>query len=413
MGIINTIVLITSGQISANPRLVKEAMSLSDVGYRVTVIYVPISPWADKFDEQLLKSFPNIKFICVGYHPIYNNLGYKWARIRRRFHSTILKKFGDVLNIADYSTILFAQELLREAKRHKADLYIAHNLGALPIAVKVAKYHGAKVGFDAEDFHRGEFHIGSAEQEITKLIEEKYINKLDYMTAASPLIAEQYAIIFNKMPVVINNVFPINNNIEIEERRSNADLSLFWFSQTIGKGRGLETVIKAMGIISDIPITFTLLGNVSVEIKDYFLSIAAKANVASDRIKFIEPVIESEIFHIASTFDIGIGSEISNLLNREFCLTNKIFTYVLAGNALVLSDTMAQRKFLKDYLSIGKLYKNNDPDSLAAILYEYATNSEILKQHQNNARKLGLTELNWEKESLIFIDTIKKVIDGS
>ena len=48
-------------------------------------------------------------------------------------------------------------ELAHAAAAVAADLYIAHNLAALPAARHAARRHRGRLGFDAEDYHRGQF----------------------------------------------------------------------------------------------------------------------------------------------------------------------------------------------------------------------------------------------------------------
>ncbi|MHA6249250.1 glycosyltransferase family protein [Pontibacter sp. CAU 1760] len=410
MGLKDSIVLISSGQPSANPRLVKEAIALSEAGYKVTVIYVPISPWADKFDAELIRRLTSIIFVRTGYHPYTEKRLYLWARARRKFLSKIYTWIGDICHIADYSTVLFAQELFQEAKRHRADLYIAHNLGALSVAVKVAQKFKAKVGFDAEDFHRGEFAEESLGNLHTKYLENKYFPKLDYFSVASPLIGEIYQKLFPQLkPLILNNAFSVYL-IKNPPEKQTLTLKLFWFSQTIGKNRGIENVILAMGKLAGNSVSFTMLGNITAEMKNYLLSIASRASLHKDQIIFYPAVAEQDIFEIASKCDVGIGSEVPHCLNREYCLTNKIFTYLLAGNALVLSNTLAQKRFLKDFPSLGFTYKSEDSNSLANILRQYIENPNLLALHQKNARKLALEKLNWETESKKFLNTVKEVL---
>ena len=62
------IVLITSGQPSTNPRLVKEADSLVEEGYDVLVIYQYWNAWATKADKELLKE-KKWKYLEAGGNP--------------------------------------------------------------------------------------------------------------------------------------------------------------------------------------------------------------------------------------------------------------------------------------------------------------------------------------------------------
>jgi glycosyltransferase involved in cell wall biosynthesis len=405
------ITLVSSGQPSANPRLTKEAIAFDQAGYDVTVIYVPISPWADDFDKILFQKYPRIKFIQAGYHPNKQKWLYRGARVRKKVYSLLNQNIGNAFNVVDYSTVLFGQELLTAAKQHKADLYIAHNLGALPAAVKAAQFHNAKVGFDAEDFHRGEFVTDNPEQQKTISIENKYFPLINYLSVASPLIGEAYQKIFPTLsPVTINNIFPLNKLSDKPVKESFSGLSLFWFSQTIGKSRGLENIIRAMGLLKDLQLCLNLLGNVTEGMKNYILEVAYDVEVAQKQINFLAPVPEDELFRLSSGFDIGIGSDVPYCLNREYCLTNKIFTYLIAGNALVLSDTEAQAVFLEEHKEIGRIYKHDNPESLASVLRFYSVNNDILASHQRNARELAEKKLNWETESKKLLALIESVL---
>ena len=63
------IVLITSGQPSLNPRLVKEADTLSAAGFDVTVLYAYWNEWGTRYDKELLAQ-KKWKAICIGGDPL-------------------------------------------------------------------------------------------------------------------------------------------------------------------------------------------------------------------------------------------------------------------------------------------------------------------------------------------------------
>jgi glycosyltransferase involved in cell wall biosynthesis len=107
-----------------------------------------------------------------------------------------------------------------------------------------------------------------------------------------------------------------------------------------------------------------------------------------------------------------LESEIPYCLNREYCLTNKIFTYLLAGIALILSNTEAQKKFLQKYPGIGTLYNYDEPQSLALVLQYYIENKGVLAIHQENARRLAKEKLNWEVESKKFKNLVQTTLQS-
>jgi hypothetical protein len=185
------IVLITTGQPSCNPRIVKEADSLSNAGFDVTVLYSFFIEWAQEKDEALLK---NVlwKYKMVGGHGNDSKLLYFFTRLRFKTNRIINRYVGNKFLLAERAQARTYDELLQAAKKIKADWYIGHNLGALSITVKAAKHNDAKAGFDFEDYHRGENNEAKKE-EINRIIylENKYVTLLDYISAASPLIAEK------------------------------------------------------------------------------------------------------------------------------------------------------------------------------------------------------------------------------
>lgn len=406
------VVIVSSGQPSANPRLVKEALALAEEGYKVKVIYCPLSQWADVYDLKLFKQSPKIEWIKAGYHPVHEKWKYIYARLRQKFYQIVYQLFDSKGKAAICSMVLYSQELRKEAKKHRADLYIGHNLGALQASVTAAKLHNTKAGFDFEDFHRGEDTEHSIHWEKTKQTEERYIPLLHFATAASPLITKAYQFLFPSLSIeTVNNCFPLCYSIKELKSLPVRPLKLFWFSQFIGKKRGLETVIEAMSKINKGDVELSLLGSCKVEMKDYFQSFAIKSGLDIDQLNFIATVEEKEIVKIAATHHIGIGCEVPHVLNRELCLTNKVFIYLLAGNAIVFSRTRAQSLFFQKYPGIGVIYEQNNADELTSLLQQYIDKPELLQAHRSASLQLGTEQLNWEKEKVVFIQKVKEVFE--
>ena len=405
------VALLTSAQPSANPRLVKEAKSLLHAGYFVSVIWCPISPWADEFDQKLFNENPSIIWIKAGYHSKHQQLGYWYARIRQKIWKVIYNLIGNHFDASIKSIILYSQEINSIACQKKADLFIGHNLGALPAIVKAAKKHKAKSIFDFEDFHRGEAVVGALQTKMVKEIENRYIPFVDSITTASSSITEVYKTIFQEKNIkTINNCFPLSYAVDSLQKLPNRPLKLFWFSQHVGKQRGLQIVIKAMSNFAPDEITLTLLGTATDELKEYFYELMDDGILNKFQVVFLDPVKESEIVKIASTHHIGLAAEYVHIENRDLCLTNKLFMYLLAGNAIVATDTSAQKSFLEDNQGIGSLYEQEDAIDLSHILRNYIDNPELLDNHRKNALELGKARYNWEIEKSNFLNNVAKVL---
>jgi hypothetical protein len=147
-------------------------------------------------------------------------------------------------------------ELLLAASRYQADLYVAHYTGALAAAVPAAKKNHCLVAFDAEDFESGYYNNDNGPQAIDLLIERlerKYLPACSFVTAASPGIAAAYMTKYGiPMPTSILNVFSLAERPQqFRMTVAKGPMRLYWFSQTVGLGRGLEDVIRAMGKLRD------------------------------------------------------------------------------------------------------------------------------------------------------------------
>jgi len=405
----HTVLLITSGQPSLNPRLVKEADALANAGYDVTVLYAYWNDWGTKFDEEQLAD-KKWKAIRVGGDPSEQRATYFISRILYRAATAIYKTTG--LNLLAENTLTRGTHfLIQEAKKHKAHLYIAHNLGALPATVIAAKKHKAKCGFDAEDFHRQEVSddVNSPHYKLTKYIEDKYLNQTDYITASSPQIAAAYKELYPDRDITtILNVFPKSTIGNVQSTSNIEPVKIVWFSQTVGKNRGIETIIQALQALNNNEVELHLLGNASDEVKNEFIGLASNI---SNNLFFHPPVSPDSLVELISQFDIGLASEPGFSLNNNLALSNKIFTYLQAGLAIIASNTIAQQRFMDDNPAIGKIYQKNDVNSLVDILAYYLANRNILLDTRKASLKLGHEKYNWETESKTFIPIINKTLN--
>jgi glycosyltransferase involved in cell wall biosynthesis len=405
------ICLISSGQPSANPRLVKEAITLVEAGYNVSVIFCQLSPWADEYDHNLFTIYPQISWIRVGIHSLKKPKLYRILCLRKKMYTYIFRYLGISHYTAERSLVLYSQELTSAACKIKADLYIGHNIGALPALVKASCKYNVNSIFDFEDYHRGELDSNSLYSSMIIDVENRYIPYVTSMTTASPAITQAYGSIFPKKIIkTINNCFPLLYAIQDTNPNPQLPLKLFWFSQYVGRQRGLETVLKAMSFFRVEEITLTLLGSASKNIKQYFYNLLKSYNLKTEQLVFLDTVSEEKIASIASMHHIGLASEFAHNQNRNLCLTNKLFMYLLAGNAILATDTSAQKYFLEENQGIGSLYEQENSNDLFRVLKNYIDNPELLDTQRKNALQLGKDKYNWDIEQDQFLQNVEKYL---
>ena len=362
--------MVTSGQPSLNPRMVKEADALTGAGYDVTVLYAYWNEWGTRHDQELLAE-KKWKAVRVGGDPHQNRLTWALSRLIFKAGRLIAQKIGYYNYSVEFAVARSSYFLIKEAKKHKADLYIAHYPGALPAVVKTAGLYKKPCGFDAEDFHRQEVSddVNSFHFKLFKFLEDKYLPLVGYITASSPLIAAQYASLYNRETTSILNVFPKTPAGLTIHNNKNGPLKLFWFSQTIGPSRGLEMIIEAIGLTKT-DVELHILGQPADGYKQTLLHLAKTAGMPDDSLHFYEPIKGDKIFQLAAQFDIGLASETGFSLNNNSALSNKLFTYMQSGLAIVASGTPAQSGFIHEYPQTGKLYSNEKELSLILTGYD-------------------------------------------
>jgi len=408
-----SICFITPGHLSSNPRLIKEAYAAANSGYEITIICSQYLAVLVEFDKQLFQTNPLWKVNVVSW------TGKTLSEKLLRFYTGLRNKIAGWLAVKTNAIwwIVMAQgrmhnELLKKAIAVPADLYIAHNLAALPIAIKAAQYHQAKAGFDAEDFHRGELvDQDSWQSQLVKRIEDFYLPQVSYLTAASPLISEAYQDLYPSLKAhVINNVFSIKDRplrLKCSNRQS---LHLFWFSQTIGTNRGIEDAIQAIGATRKSDIYLHLLGFCTEAMKTYLKNLSADQGLAADQLVFMPVVAPDQLVAISSHFDIGLALEPGFSVNNDIALSNKILTYVLAGNAIIASNTRGQAAFMKRYPEIGKIYRIGNIEAFTNQIMYFYENREALHECRRKAWELGLRKLNWEREQTKFLTLLELVL---
>jgi len=406
---VKKICLITPGHISTNPRLVKEAKSLIEENYSVHIIFTQYILKLVKEDLIILEQNPSITYDTLNWTG--NNLESKIIRLWTGLRQKICTKIYPIITSEKICRIAINRNYnwqIAKAYSANADLYVAHNIGALPIAINASNKNGKIGGFDAEDFHRNET-SDNANDPLVKLvmrIENTYIPKAAYLTGASPMIAEAYEKIFNKKAASILNVFPKQKLIT---KNDNDIIKLFWFSQTIGPGRGIEVIMEAISMLDEQSIELHLLGEIDSIYREKLYDLREKNGRFINKIFIHESISPDAIINFAQRFDVGIASEIDRPLNRDICLTNKIFTYLQSGLAVVASDTKAQSRLLTENRGMGFLYKKHDPTSLCQILLEFLNDRSKLKIAKNRSKNYAENIFNWDIEQRKFVEIINSL----
>lgn len=405
------ICLITPGHVASTPRLVKEADALIEAGYRVHVVFGRNFPAADRLDSEILKEakWKSTRVDC-GSGP-----GAAARKILRRLaRRLILRARFATVPVAARAHSAEALHLGAVASGVPASLYVGHCLAALPAAALAAGRRGAAYGFDAEDFHDAETDAAlndPADRLSAGVLQKRLLPGCSHLTASSPLISRKYGEVYGVHPRTVLNVFPLAQAPAPTAGHGSVTSArparIYWFSQTVGPGRGLEAAVAVLGLMR-VPVELNLRGFPAAGYAARLQALAIRSGLKRP-IRFLSPGPSGEMARLAAGADLGLSVEARLPLNRDLCLTNKIFTYLLAGIPQLLSDTAAQSALAPELGEAAMLATLDQPDAAAARLDELLADPARLACARRRARELAKSRYCWDLEKSVFLDSVRSV----
>ena len=407
------ICVITSGHLAGTPRMLKAADALYEAGYAVRVVCAEHVDWGIEAGIQLRAKRP-WRCDVVHWHPRTGWHTYWKSRLRHKAlrllaRSNACRRLS--LRLLASAACRVAPELIRAATREPADLIYAGTAGGLTVGAIAAHCLGALYALDLEDFHSGEQGDGPTAQgarSVMEAVEAEVLPRAEFLTAGSPPIADAYAEKYGIRPMPVNNTFALPRVPPPFDGAVGRPLRLFWFSQTIGPGRGLEDAVRAACQLGR-RVQLGMLGK-----KTEFSSSLARMALGTPNLQvdFLPHCAPDEVVNQCRGWDVGLALEKNTPLNRDLCLTNKIFTYPLAGLAIAATDTTAQRQIIPEFGEGAYLYPPGNSTALAAGLKRWADDPAALVRAKRASWEAAKRRWNWEHplERGALLEAVARVI---
>jgi glycosyltransferase involved in cell wall biosynthesis len=403
------ICIVTTRHISYNPRVLKEADALSAAGHAVAVVTISNSVRQAAFDEELML---RRKWVLrtVNFRKELKAERWYWFYLslkQRLFLFLSAMGFGG--GVAERAAEKAFDPLLALAIDEKADLYIAHHAEALGVGYRAARRHHARFGFDAEDFHTGMNESGtvSARDKLVEYLERKYLPRAVYMTAASRGIGDAYRKKYGvPQPETILNVFPFE---ELPATVPGDPVRFYWYSQVIGPNRGIELLLEAASRIA-LPFEIHLRGSLnSSEYRDQLKSKYEATGVWA-KVYLHEPILAELLITDATRFDVGLALESDISVNRNICVTNKVFSYLMSRLLVIGTDTQGQKEIFAQFPLASRICRMKDPDALAVAMEYYIIHKDRLLEGKKAADAAVRDIFSWEPESKKLLKYIEEAL---
>ncbi len=391
------VAVVTAGHLSTCPRMLKAADALHESGYDVRVISTMHTPWAAAADRELhARRGWRWEPVAIGRDSAPLRWAVGGARTRIACAAARVLKGRTPERLAVHAFARAHGELVRAILRAPQDLIYGGTTGALAAVAEASRVSGVPAGIDFEDYHCGEHEPagdGALMNDLAAATMARAARQASFTTAASAAIARACEARFGVRPLVVNNVFTLPASAPAA-RDGGSPLRLYWFSQTIGGGRGIEDVIRAAGR-AGIRCELHLRGVPVPGYADALHRLAA--GVAPDlRLVVHAPSAPDAMVDACRGFDAGVSAEQAHVPNRALNLPNKALTYPLAGLAMILTDTEGQRPLADDLDGDAVVFVPGAVDVLADGLARWASSPAALRRAQDRAWDAARRRWHWE-----------------
>jgi len=401
-------VLLTGNVLCNNPRVIKEADTLAEAGWDVEVLGAWVTTEFMERDRELVANRP------WRFTPVIEPTASSWPRLRAR----VAREVGTRLGWQSRWQLGYAaSELLAAALPREADIYVAHSEQALWVAHQLAR-RGRRIGVDFEDWfsrdHGADARPARAEAIIEDL-ERAVIRVASTRTcpsyAMSTALGSAYA---SGTPTVVYNAFPWSDRARLDGRRcdrtSSVRPSILWYSQTIGPGRGLEVLCAALAEVDDdAEVHVRGTGNDAYKARLH----ASLPERWQTRLFFHSPVSNDELSSRIAEHDIGFSCEDATAPSRDLTITNKMLHGLVAGLAMVASDTAGTREVASMAPGAIQIFDASRPSTLAACLRLLLRNPVALAAARTAALDAAHRTFSWERQQSVLRDLFARAVAGA
>lgn len=384
------ILILTNGHLCRNPRVVKEASTLGRAGYEVRVLHVQTSSEFEALDADLARSAP-FQREAIDLRPHAGA-----APFARRLRHWLAREACARWGLASAGALGPAGSLWRRARAWPADLTIVHNEVAHAVGLRLQR-SGRRVAADIEDWHSEDLLPADRARRPLALLrrnERELLHRCVHTTTTSHALADGlFARYGGRPPEVITNSFPLQPLTGSLQPATPP--RLFWFSQTIGPGRGLEEFFAGWQLCRQ-PSEVVLLGAIAPGYEAVLLGSLPPDRRARVRMRPLVP--PAALPDAIAGHDLGLALEQSFIVNRDLTITNKILQYLNAGLAIVASNTAGQREVLAAGPAAGRIVSLDQPALFASTLDAILVNRDALAASRRAARRLAEDIYCWERE---------------
>lgn len=390
-------------------RVRKQAESLAQVGYKVTVFALH-KPGVTLQRERMTSG---IDVVRVARSPfarsdISDITALATTSVGRKFSSNSIGRLSFPSRVFKVSARLWAHGLLvKHMVSSKPDVVHAHDVNTLPTAWLVSLLSKAPLIYDAHEISTSREGYASFRKlvgGVEKRLAPRAAGMITTTEARAKFFARAYGV---PRPLVLQNRPRLASLPSSDRIRRELNLNNSWpivlYQGGLQQGRGLELLIRAAAMVPRAWFVFIGGGRLEAELKALTRDLGVE-----DRVRFIPTVSLDELPLYTASADLGVQPIENTCLNHFTTDSNKLFEYVIAGLPVVSSDLPEIRRVVRSY-ELGRLVRPGDMHALAAAIRELVENSDLRGRFSRNAC-LAAQTLNWEAQESALLELYERVL---
>lgn len=284
---------------------------------------------------------------------------------------------------------------LRRLHGERADLVVANDLEALPLALALAR--GAPVLFDAHEFAPLEFEDQWSSriflQSYRFFLCRRYVPRAAAMTTVGPAIADAFERLTGTRPEVVWNA-PEYVDLQPVPPADHAPMRLVHHGAAL-RARGIGSMIRMMRHLDErFELNLVLMPSDAQYLEE--LRNEARDNA---RIRFLDPVPMRQLPKFLNRFDIGVYLLEPASFNNRFALPNKFFEFVQARLAIAIGPSIEMAALVRQH-GLGWVADDFSPQTLARLIGS-ADRKRILHFKEQSHRAAALLCADRARQTLL------------
>ncbi len=376
-----TVYLLARKQLLQNSRVFKQARSLAQAGYSVTVIGLGVPGQA-----------PREELDGFTLHRVH-------ARARRRLPFPL-----------SWLQFYAAAWRLVSAPTPGHSVIHCNDLDTLPVGILIGRRHRAPVVYDAQDLYPDQDHIPRWLRPLLIHAERVLVGGVQRITVVNDEIGKVMQDRYGaRIDAVILNCAPrpeLCDGPTVRDRLAiPPEQPVVVYSGALAPHRGLEQTVLALRQLDNTSLVFLGEG----AIRERLERLAMRSGLA-DRVHFANFVPYAQVPAFIGSADVGIVPYEHCGLNHYLCSPSKLFQYITAGLPVACSDFPFLRRIVMGE-GIGAVFDPADPGSIAEAIRSL-TATDVNQRAKARLSALG-DRYSWEQEEGKLLSVYQSLPNGA